>query len=219
MNIHALICSAGLLLVIGQAGAAELLGSTVPEIRQNFNRLLTTNACRGCNLSGAVLNRLNLAEADLTGADLSGAQLNSASLAGANLSGANLRGAWLGGADMSGANLLGANWEGADFTLNGKPAGDAGQQVTAGAQQTVSNVLSSIFDAAQKEEAAAAQESSDLFAPLPPPEAQQKESQTARRPVNEIPVIVIREQENAQAAPAKTDADRQPAAEAGVSGD
>ena len=114
-----------------------------------------------------MLNRLNLAEADLEGADLSGAQLNAASLTGANLRGANLRGAWLGGADMTGANLLGANWEGADFTLNGKPAGEAGQQVVAGAQQTVNDVLTSIFE---RQDGAAAGQSpsvSDLFAPLP----------------------------------------------------
>ncbi|MGR0480041.1 MAG: pentapeptide repeat-containing protein [Candidatus Electronema sp. V4] len=197
MNIHVVICSSVLLLVVGQARAAELLGSQIPEIRQNFNRLLTTNACRGCNLSGAVLNRLNLAEADLEGADLSGAQLNAASLTGANLRGANLRGAWLGGADMTGANLLGANWEGADFTLNGKPAGEAGQQVVAGAGQSPPV--------------------SDLFAPLPAPAAQEEERQAARRPVDEIPVIVIREQEKA-AAPSPTNAAPAPAAEAGTAG-
>ncbi|MGX9726583.1 MAG: pentapeptide repeat-containing protein [Candidatus Electronema sp. VV] len=217
MNVRAAVCASLLLLVVGQAGAAELLVSQVPEIRQNFKRLLTTNACRGCNLSGAVLNRLNLAEADLEGADLSGAQLNAASLIGANLRGANLRGAWLGGADMTGANLLGANWEGADFTLNGKPAGEAGQQVVAGAQQTVNDVLTSIF--APQDGAAAGQSppASDLFAPLPAPVPQEEERQAARRPVDEIPVIVIREQEKA-AAPSPTNAAPAPAAEAGAAG-
>ncbi len=197
MKIHAAIC-VPLLLLVGSAGAAELLGSSVPEIRENFNRLLTTNACRGCNLSGAVLNRLNLAEADLEGADLSGAQLNAASLARADLRGANLRGAWLGGADLTGANLLGADWEGADFTLNGKPGGEVGQQVTAGAQQTVNNMLTSIFSAAQTD-AAAGQNApvSELFTPMPTPAAQQR---AALRPVDEIPVIVIKEPELAPAA-------------------
>ncbi len=194
MNLQTVICSVVLLLMVGQAGAAELLGSAVPEIRENFNRLLTTNACRGCNLSGAVLNRLNLAEADLEGADLSGAQLNAASLTGANLRGANLRGAWLGGADMTGANLLGANLEGADFTLNGKPAGDAGQQVTASAEQTVNNVLTSIFSAQDKAADGQAAPASDLFVSLPSQASEQEKHQAARRPVDEIPVIVIREQ-------------------------
>lgn len=208
MKIQAAICA--LLLAVGQAGSAELLGSPVPEIRQNFNRLVTVNACRGCNLSGAVLNRLNLAEADLEGADLSGAQLNSASLAGANLRGANLRGAWLGGADLTGADLLGANWEGADFTLNGKPGGDAGQQVVAGAQQTVSDVLTSIFAAQDEAASGQAPPVSDLFAPLLPPTAQQEEKPAARRHIDEIPVIVIREPEEEPRPP--------PAAEAGAAG-
>lgn len=213
MKIQAAICAAFLLLAVGQAEAAELLGSPVPEIRQNFNRLLTVNACRGCNLSGAVLNRLNLAEADLEGADLSGAQLNAASLAGANLRGANLRGAWLGGADMTGANLLGADLEGADFTLNGKPGGEAGQQVVAGAEQTVSDVLTSIFAAQDK---AASAPVSDLFAPLPSPAAEQEEErQVTRRPVDEIPVIVIREQEKETAS---SPADAASAAEAEAAG-
>jgi hypothetical protein len=207
MKIQAAICAA--LLAVGHAGAAELLGSPIPEIRQNFNKLLTDNACQGCNLSGAVLNRLNLAEADLEGADLSGAQLNSASLAGANLRGANLRGAWLGGADLTGADLLGANWEGADFTLNGKPGGDVGQQVVAGAQQTVSDVLTSIF--AAQDEAASDQVPpvSDLFAPLLPPAVQQEKNPADRRSVDEIPVIVIREPEKAprQLPAAAADAD------------
>lgn len=216
MNVHVITWSV-LLLVVGQAGAIELLGSPVPEIRQNFNQLLTTNACRGCNLSGAVLNRLNLAEADLEGADLSRAQLNSASLAGANLRGTNLRGAWLGGADMTGANLLGADWEGADFTLNGKPTGDAGQQVTAGAEQTVNNVLTSIF--ATQNEASSSQSApvSGIFAPLLSPAAQQKERQADRRPVEEIPVIVIREQEK-EVVPSSADAASMPAAKAEAAG-
>ena len=95
---------------------------------------------------------------------------------------------------MTGANLLGANLEGADFTLNGKPAGDAGQQVTASAEQTVNNVLTSIFSAQDK--AADGQAA---------PASEQEKHQAARRPVDEIPVIVIKEQAK-ETAPSPADA-------------
>jgi hypothetical protein len=43
------------------AGSAELVGSPDPEIKKNFRQLLTSNACKGCNLRGVMLTRLNLA--------------------------------------------------------------------------------------------------------------------------------------------------------------
>lgn len=101
--------------------SAELLGSPNPAIRQNFNQLITANSCPGCDLSGAVLNRLDLSGANLEGANLTGAQLNLSSLAGANLRKAVLRGTGLGGAsltkaDLRGADMTGALLGGADFT-------------------------------------------------------------------------------------------------------
>jgi len=80
------------------------------------------------DLTGAVLNNIDLRRADLRGADLRGADLRGATLTGANLTGANLRGANLRGAsliwtslreailtdvDLSEANLRGARLAGA----------------------------------------------------------------------------------------------------------
>ncbi|WP_417912688.1 pentapeptide repeat-containing protein [Candidatus Electronema sp. TJ] len=141
------------LLCCGAGCATELLGSPIPEIRKNFNRLLVTNACPRCDLRGVVLNRIDLFGADLSGANLAGAQLVQASLAGANLRHANLRGAWLGGADMSGTDLTGADLEGANFTLNKSGSSAVAQnedenngwQATAAAANTVSSALNEIF--------------------------------------------------------------------------
>jgi hypothetical protein len=91
---------------------AELLGSPYPEIQKNFNQLLTTNACQGCDLRGVVMNHLNLSEADLQSANLTGAQLNFSCLTSANLRDADLHGAWLIGADLAGADLTGTMLEG-----------------------------------------------------------------------------------------------------------
>ena len=75
-------------------------------------RLQATGACRGCDLRGADLHGLKLAQADLRGADLSEAKLDTADLGGASLRGADLSratGAFLRltGADLSGARLVG----------------------------------------------------------------------------------------------------------------
>ncbi|CAK8714757.1 MAG: Pentapeptide repeat-containing protein [Candidatus Electronema aureum] len=172
-KFHASIMCCAALFCCSKVGAVELLGSPDPKIRRNFNQLLVTNACRGCDLRGAVLNRLNLAEADLEGADMTDARLNATSLTGANLRGAVLRGASLGGADLTGANLVGTNLEGADFTLSGKPSNSAGQQVTAAAANEVNNVLSGIFAGELGADALNTQETT-----LP-----------RRRDVDEIPVI------------------------------
>ncbi|MCI5144262.1 MAG: hypothetical protein D3923_01750 [Candidatus Electrothrix sp. AR3] len=94
-------------------GFSELLGSSDLEIQKNFNRLISTKACRGCNLSGAILNRVDLSGVNLEGANLEGAKLNLTNLSGANLRNANLKAAALGGADLAGADLRGANMNGA----------------------------------------------------------------------------------------------------------
>ncbi len=86
---------------------AELLGSPYPKIQENFNQLLTTNACPSCDLRGVVMNRLNLSGANLESANLTGAQLNFVCLTVANLRNADLHGAWLIGADLSGADVAG----------------------------------------------------------------------------------------------------------------
>ena len=102
---------------------AELLGSPYPDIQKHFNQLLTTNACPGCDLRGAVMNHLNLAKADLQGANLTGAQLNFTCLTSANLRDADLHGAWLIGADLAGADLNGTILEG--DAVKTWPAGSA----------------------------------------------------------------------------------------------
>ncbi|MDH3327973.1 MAG: pentapeptide repeat-containing protein [Desulfobulbaceae bacterium] len=83
------------------------------EVRLNFQQLMETNSCPGCNLAGAVFNRLDLSGANLEGANLAGAQLYLANLVGTNLQNANLQGAALGGADLADADLRGANLTGA----------------------------------------------------------------------------------------------------------
>ena len=94
-------------------GHADPLGSGRPVVQKNFQQLIRTNGCPGCDLAGAVLTRVNLSDADLSGANLAGAKLNLADLSGANFKGANLQGARLGGADLAGADLTGANLTGA----------------------------------------------------------------------------------------------------------
>lgn len=59
----------------------------------HIRRLLNTNACPGCDLSGANLRGANLSGADLRNANLSYADLRGTNLQNANLAGANLYGA------------------------------------------------------------------------------------------------------------------------------
>jgi len=76
----------------------------------DFDRLIATKACEGCDL-----NRTNLAGRDLAGANLSRAHLAGANLRGANLRGANLSGAQLGDTVLSDADLRGADLKGANL--------------------------------------------------------------------------------------------------------
>jgi uncharacterized protein YjbI with pentapeptide repeats len=85
----------------------------------SLTQLLSTNRCKDCDLSeavltganlmGADLERANLKGADLTGANLMGADLEKADLGTANLSDANLLEADLEKANLTGVNLTGAN--------------------------------------------------------------------------------------------------------------
>jgi len=94
-------------------GHAAPIGSARPIVQKNFQQLIKTNGCPGCDLAGAVLTRVDLSGADLSGANLAGAKCNLADFSGANLRGANLQGANLGGSDLAGADLTGANLTGA----------------------------------------------------------------------------------------------------------
>lgn len=199
MKRHAgiiVLCAA--MLGGGVGLAAELLGSPVPEIRKNFNQLLTTNTCPGCDLRGVVLNRIDLFGADLSGANLAGAQLSHACLAGANLRNANLRGAWLGGADLSGTDMTGADLEGVNFTLNKSSSPSTAQdddkttgwQATAAAADTVNSVLDQLF--ARFAELPASPPAQDAATP-PPFSGMSASAEPAldppKRSVDEIPVI------------------------------
>jgi uncharacterized protein YjbI with pentapeptide repeats len=79
----------------------------------DIKRLLATNQCPGCNLSGANLANANLRFANLVSANLSGANLSGASLIGANLNDANLTGADLKSAKLNGARMMRTNLNGA----------------------------------------------------------------------------------------------------------
>lgn len=103
-----------------------LMGSVVHAFNQaDFDKLVATNQCAQCDLSGANLtwlvmhnqdlNASNMSKADLSGTDLSGTDIDGANLAGADLRNANLSGADLSSTDLRGANLSGANLTGTNF--------------------------------------------------------------------------------------------------------
>ena len=86
--------------------------------QNNIRRLVLTNECAGCDLSGITLFEAHLIGADLrnaelTGADLTGANLEGADLEGANLSGANLTGAFLTDTSLANTQLVDVNFTGA----------------------------------------------------------------------------------------------------------
>lgn len=85
------------------------------SVAANVRRLLQTNECAGCNLTGAMLKDTNLQAANLEGANLQDADLERANLQQTNLQGANFQGADLGKVNLLGANLSGANLFDADL--------------------------------------------------------------------------------------------------------
>jgi Pentapeptide repeats (8 copies) len=88
------ILTATLTLVIAPAWSAQA------DPAKDLQKLLTTNRCEGCDLSG-----VNLIGVDLSNAQLQGAKLNAANLAGADLSGANMTKVSAVGTSLMGANL------------------------------------------------------------------------------------------------------------------
>jgi uncharacterized protein YjbI with pentapeptide repeats len=95
---------------LGLLQAAESKSS-----QENLEKLKKTNKCKGCDLTGANLSRLDLTDADLEGANLSSAKLSLTNLTRANLQNADLRSAVLGGTDLSDADLRGADLRGASL--------------------------------------------------------------------------------------------------------
>jgi Pentapeptide repeats (8 copies) len=92
----------------------------------DLNKLISTNKCVGCDLSGVDLSRKQLVNADLQAANLVGAKLTSTNLTGAKLGGANLTGADLSNTNLSQAvlqavsaidvNFVGTNLTNTDLT-------------------------------------------------------------------------------------------------------
>ncbi|MEW6753526.1 MAG: pentapeptide repeat-containing protein [Candidatus Latescibacterota bacterium] len=105
-------------VVVGTAGGAGGLPGGRPPLAgaEAVAELQRTNACPGCDLSGAILQGARLVEADLKEANLSGANLKQADLTGADLTGANLTGAFLNRAVLQNAVLLNAVVEGVTWT-------------------------------------------------------------------------------------------------------
>src|SRR3972149_6915494 len=94
------------------AGPASVYGCK----QEHVDRLLQTNKCPYCDLTGAILKKgADLNGATLTGALLNGADFTGAILKGADLSDANLSGAILKGAILKGATLTIAIFVGADL--------------------------------------------------------------------------------------------------------
>jgi len=86
------------------------------NVEDNKKRLIETNSCPGCDLSGADLNRANLPGANLQGANLAYAQLHLATLTKANLQNSILKNTELNGANLADADLRGADLRGTNFT-------------------------------------------------------------------------------------------------------
>ncbi len=108
------ICG-GLLLAGGWPGLAAIAANPA-----HVERLLRSNQCPQCDLSGADLSNrnlfgANLTEADLSGANLAGSNLGAANLTKANLSGANLSQTYLQQAVLGDTNLSQAQLAGADL--------------------------------------------------------------------------------------------------------
>ncbi len=101
---------------------APVITATAEELarektkRDNLNRLLDSNKCYGCDLSGLDLSGENLDGADLEKANLSNCNLEKADLEDANLKAANLREVNLKKADLEGADFYKADLSYADLT-------------------------------------------------------------------------------------------------------
>ncbi len=104
-------------IILSTAIAGAVVCYATPAFSVNpehVKRLLDTNQCPQCDLSGADLGEANLyganlVNADLTNANLAGANLGEADFTDANLTGANLSKAYLRGAVLDNANLSNAN--------------------------------------------------------------------------------------------------------------
>lgn len=132
------------------AGGFFVPGTAIAFIQGDLDRLLTTNECPACDLSGALLVGKDLAKAKLVGANLKGADLTKASLRMADLAGADLSLATLSGAvfdaadlfqaDLSGAKVDGARFDGA-YLAESKLDGDTKTLLAGAAAHQLSQVV------------------------------------------------------------------------------
>jgi uncharacterized protein YjbI with pentapeptide repeats len=93
-----------------------LATATLAANPDHLQRLLKTNQCVNCDLSGANLEDTNLFGASLVGANLTGANLKGANLGSANLTETNLTGAKLNNANLYLATLDTTNLSQADLS-------------------------------------------------------------------------------------------------------
>ena len=95
------------------SGFLEKIGfiqnAVAQSVSDNFNTLINTNSCPGCNLTGVGLSFKDLSGADLNGANLSFSQMIETNLTGADLSDSNLNNADLTGANLTNADISGAS--------------------------------------------------------------------------------------------------------------
>lgn len=82
---------------------------------EHVQRLMATNQCEFCDLSGASFTGSDLSNAKLKGANLANANLSGVILANTDFTGANLANANLSNAVLNGANISGANLQFADL--------------------------------------------------------------------------------------------------------
>ncbi len=112
LRTSVLIMACVLPVVVSVNTVGTVFAAESAAAKANLEKLLATKSCRGCDLAGLILNRLDLVDADLEGADLSLAKLSLTNLTRANLKNTNLRGTVFGGTDLSDADLRGADLRG-----------------------------------------------------------------------------------------------------------
>jgi uncharacterized protein YjbI with pentapeptide repeats len=99
-----------LLLTVLVTSAAIALNPVLAFNEADLQKLKTTKACAGCDLSYADLPGFDLSHANLSGANLYGANLSGADLTYADLSTADVSAADLTGADLSDATWFDGSW-------------------------------------------------------------------------------------------------------------
>ena len=107
-----------ILALVSNAMSPPVLGYSDADLE----RLLQTNSCEQCDLSGATLVGLDLSGASLNGADLSWAYLYKTTLVNADLVDTNLEGARLSDADLTNAKLVGAKINVAENQQDSSPS-------------------------------------------------------------------------------------------------